>query len=519
MTKSAMKRFGIIPFFALLAGAASAPAQTQPATLPPPEAVALPASGRSSQGGSVGVAEQPVPGTTTSVNTLNPTVQISGPYAGSAPSTAAIPFSGKLSFQDALRRGLAFNLGAVGFTNAVSLAGAQVGLARSVLLPNVNSAVNETLQQVDLAAFGLRLNVPGFRIPTVVGPFNYFDLQVSLSQMVANLTAVNNYRSARATARASQYSLRNASDLVVLGVGGAYLQVLAAQARLDAAQAQLATANAVFHQSAEQHAHGVLGKLNVDQSQVRTLTQQQRIITLRNDLDKQKINLARLVGLQPNFSYQLTDTFPFSPAPVQNVDEAVTVAERRRPDLEAAQFQVDAAAKALAAARAERLPSLAFSGDYEVIGVNPSQAHGIYAAVGTLSIPVWQGGRISSDIAQAQAVLAQRRAELADTRGQIEAEVRQSYLDLEAAAGQVEVARKNLDVARETLEMTRARMEAGVINTVEVVQAQETVASANLDLINSIFAHNLAKLNLARAMGDAAAQLPALLKAQTAPVR
>ena len=63
--------------------------------------------------------------------------------------------------------------------------------------------------------------------------------------------------------------------------------------------------------------------------------------------------------------------------------------------------------------------------------------------------------------------------------------------------------------------MTRARMEAGVINTVEVVQAQQTVSSAQLDLIDSVFAHNLAKLSLARALGHASDQLPSLLKPRT----
>jgi outer membrane protein TolC len=335
---------------------------------------------------------------------------------------------------------------------------------------------------------------------------------------VANLTSIDNYRSAKATARASQYSLQDARDLITLAVGGAYLQVLAAQARVDAAQAQLDTANAVFHQSTEQHTEGVLGRLNVDQSQVRTLTQQQQVITLRNDLAKQKINLARLTGLAPSAGYELTDSFPFSPAPVQSVDAAVAQAEQQRADLKAAQSQVEAAAKALSAARAQRLPSAAISGNYEVIGTNPAQSHGAFTVVGTLSIPLWQGGRTAGEIAQAEAVLAQRQAELDDTRGQIEAQVRQAYLDLEAAAGQVEVARKNVQVAQETLEMTRARMEAGIINTVEVVQAQQTVASAQLDLIDSVFAHNLSKLSLARAVGHATEQIPSLLKPQTAPL-
>jgi outer membrane protein TolC len=477
-------------------------------------AAALPASGRNGQAGTASATEQPVPGTNTSVNTLNPSVQVSGPYGGSARSTVAMPFSGKLSLQEALQRGLAYNLGAVGMAQAVRQTGAQAVVARSALLPNINSSLAETVEQNDLAALGLRISGPGFRIPSIVGPFNYFALQASLSQTVANMTTLNNYRAAKATARASQYSLQDSRDLITLAVGGAYLQTLAAQARVDAAQAQLDTANAVFHESTEQHGEGVLGKLSVDQSQVRTLTQQQQIITLRNDLAKQKINLARLTGLAPNDAYQLTDGFAFSPAPVQTADAAVALAEQQRADLKAAKAQVEAADKAVAAARAERLPSLAVSGYYEAIGVNPGQSHGAFAVTGTLSIPVWQGGRAAGDIAQAEATLAQRQAELEDTRGQIEAEVRQAYLDLEAAAGQVEVSRKNVQVAQETLEMARGRMDAGVVNTVEVVQAQETVSGAQLDLINGVFAHNLAKLSLARALGQAGEQVSNLLKPQ-----
>jgi outer membrane protein TolC len=62
-------------------------------------------------------------------------------------------------------------------------------------------------------------------------------------------------------------------------------------------------------------------------------------------------------------------------------------------------------------------------------------------------------------------------------------------------------------------------MEAGVVNTLEVVQAQQTVANAQLDLINSIFAHNLAKLSLARALGHISDDLPSLLTPQAVPSR
>jgi outer membrane protein TolC len=176
-------------------------------------------------------------------------------------------------------------------------------------------------------------------------------------------------------------------------------------------------------------------------------------------------------------------------------------------------MQVQAAQKTIAAARAERLPSLSVSGDYEVIGTNPAESHGAFAVTGSLNIPIWQGGKVSSDVAQADTALRQRQAELEDTRSRVEADVRQVYLDLEAAAGQIEVAQKNVQVAHEALDMTRARMQAGIVNTVEVVQAQQTVADAQLDLINSVFAHNLAKLNLARVLGNAGDRLGDLLKA------
>ena len=340
-----MKLFGSILLltcagsgFAQAPGGAGAQSSGTAATI-------LPASGRSNPG-SVSAVQQPVPGTTTSVNTLNPTVSIAGPFSGSVRSTTALPFSGRLSLDEALKRGLAYNLGAVGLAQTARQNSAQARAARSALLPNINSTLSETVEQTDLAAFGLRFSVPGYHIATVVGPYNYFALQATLSQSVANLTAVDNYRSARATARASQYSLQDARDLVTLAVGGAYLQVLSAQARLDSAQAQLDTANAVFHQSSEQHQEGVLGRLNVDQSQLQTLAQQQQIITLRNDLAKQKINLARLTGLPPNAQYQLSDQFPFSPAPVESVDDALKRAEQQRADLKAAQAQVEAAARA-----------------------------------------------------------------------------------------------------------------------------------------------------------------------------
>jgi outer membrane protein TolC len=475
------------------------------------QATQLPLSGRTGQSGAVAATEAPVPGTTTSVNTLNPTVQVSGPYAGSANSTGKMPFTGKVSLRDAVQRGLTYNLGSVGLAQAVQQAHGQSRSVRSALLPNINGDLAVTGETENLQVIGLTFKAPGFALPTVVGPFSYTDVRVRLSQTVANMTELNNYRASKETLSANQLSMQDARDLVVLAVGGAYLQVLAAEARVEAARAEVDTANALYMQTTQQFNFGKAAQLDVNRSHVEALTEQQRLVTLQDDGAKQKINLARLTGLPANATYELSDQVNYSPSPAVGVEDALKRALDQRSDLKAAQAQVRAAERALAAAKDERLPSLGVSADYGAIGSTLPQARGTFTVVATLSVPIWQGGRAEGDIEQATATLSQRQAEVEDLKGRIESEVRSAYLDLQAATSQVELSQQNIELSQQTLGQMRTRLEAGVSNNVEVVQSQETVSSAQLDYINSVFAHNIAKLSLARAMGNAADSLPHFL--------
>ena len=506
----------VLILFLLLAPTSSAQTPSSATQSPPAQAAQLPLSGRNPQGGSVTTTQTAIPGTTNSINTINPTVQVQGPFAGSTPSVAKVPFSGRLSLREAVDRALEFNLGAVGLTQAVRQARGQTKVARSALLPNLNASLSETVQQTNLQALGVRFNVPipGFSAPTIVGPFNYFDLRASLSQTVWDLTARDNYRATKELVRANELSVEDARDLIVLAVGGTYLQTIAAKARIDAARAQLTTAEALFKQASEQRAAGVVAQIDLNRSQIQLLTQQQRLVSLDNDYAKLKIALARLAGLPVNEQYEISDAVPFAEAPPLSLDDALKQAFAQRADLKAAQAQVEAAERVRSAARAERLPSLAVRADYGVIGTNPSQSHGTFSVTGSVRVPIWQGGRTKGETEVAEAALAQRQAELEDLKGRIESDVRNAYFDLQAAASQVEVARKNIQVATQNLELTRQKLDAGVSDNVEVVQSQEALSTANTDYINSVFAHNLAKLSLARAIGRASEALPRFLNLQ-----
>lgn len=449
--------------------------------------------------------QTPVPGVTTSVNTLSTNIQVQGPYTGSV--SRGDLAGGKLSLAEAIKRALTYNLGGVGANNLVRQAAGQARVARSGLLPNVSASLTENVQQTNLAAFGIRIPFG----PTVVGPFNYFDLRARLNQTVFDFTTLNNYRASKATSEAARQSAQDARDLVVFAASGAYLQVIAAQSRVAAAQAQIDTASASLTQMQQQRQVGVVAQIDVNRSQVELQTQQQRLVSLQNDLAKQKFNLARIVGLGPGVPFELADDVPFSPAPDLSVDQAMTQALANRADLKAAEAQIKAAQAARSAARSERLPSLSFSADYGVIGKNPSDSHGTVTVAGSLRIPIYQGGRTEGSIAQADAALDQRRAELEDLKGRIETDLRSAFLDLESARSQVEVARNNQQLARETLRLTRERFEAGITTTVEVVQAQQAVSGADLDYITSVFAHNVAKVNVARSIGRAEENVPRFL--------
>src|SRR5690349_4035378 len=152
-------------------------------------AVQLPLSGRGAQTGSVNSAQTPLPGITSSVSTLNTTVQVQGPFTG---SVSPEPVSGKLTLEDAIHRGIEHNLGATGLNLAVRQARGQTRTARSALMPNLNGNVRESVLQNDLAVAGIRSpKIPGLGqvIPTVTPPFNYFDLRATLTQSIADLTA------------------------------------------------------------------------------------------------------------------------------------------------------------------------------------------------------------------------------------------------------------------------------------------------------------------------------------------
>ncbi len=446
-----------------------------------------------------------------------PTISLPGsqsPFTGSEPEGKATPEVLQLSFQEAIDRGLRNNLGLL-------LSGDQTLMARgerwkelSNLLPDLSARVQEDVQTTSLTALGFKGNLFPFPLPRVIGPFNYLDARASVSQSLFNFKDLEKERAASESLKSAQYTFKDARELVVLAVGNAYLTAIAAASRIETTEAQVKNAKALYDKAVDQQKAGLSPAIDTLRSQVELQTRQQQLIAARSDFAKQKLSLARIIGLPTGQEFVLTEKAPYQALTPLPVEEYLQRAYASRSDYQAAQAQVRAAELSRRAATAGHYPTLDLNANYGDIGATPAHSNGTWQVDGGLNIPIFAGGKTHSDVLEAEATLRQARSQLNDLRGRIDYEVRASLLDLTSAADQVEVARSNVDLAEQTLTQSEDRFSAGVADNLEVVQAQESVASAHESYIQSLYAHNLAKIELARSIGDAEQGVKRYLKGE-----
>jgi outer membrane protein TolC len=427
---------------------------------------------------------------------------------GGVPAGEATTGEIALSLTDAVERGLRHNLAAILGGSAVTAADGARRAALADLLPQLTAHVLGSRQKNNLAAYGF--SVPG--MPAIVGPFNVFDARASLRQTVLDFEALNRSRAASSSLEAARQDELGVRDLVVLVCGQLYLQAVAGESRIASSRAQLATANALLDLARDRRASGLGAGIDVLRAQVQVQAQQQRLIVAERDAARERLDLARAIGLPLGQRFRLSDPMPSAvPVPI-GVEEATRRAWEGRPDLKAARARVEAAEARVKAERGGRLPSLAVNADYGAIGNDVAGSRATYTLGAAIQIPIFEGGRISARVTEAEARLARVRAGLEDLRARIYYEVQTVFLDLRAAADRVRLAEETLSLARDQLQQARDRFEAGVADNLEVVQAQETLAGAEETHIASLYAYDAARLALVRTMGGAESAYGEILK-------
>ena len=419
---------------------------------------------------------------------------------GSVPSGPASNEVLRLTARDAITRALRYNLATTEGAENARIARGQRLLALSKLLPQVSAGLSENVDQLNLATFGLQ-GIPG--VPKIVGPFSYTSVEAAASQTLFSFESLQRFRSARTAEEAAQLNYQDILDAVTLTVGNAYLQVIETDSRIQAQEAQVRNARALYDQALDEVQAGTVPRIEATRTEVQLHTEEYNLSVARNHFQVAKLALGRAIGLPLGQEFELADQLPYSEINPPTVEDALNVAYKSRSDFRSALDSEKSAAQTLSATRGERYPVVAVNGDYGDIGPTLGHSHGDFAFQAGISVPIFTGGRIKGDITQAEAELRQRKAEAENIRGQVDYDVRTAFLNLNAAKEQVAVAKQNVDLADENLARSKDRFISGVTDSVEVVQAEQSLASANDQYITSLYDHNLAKLSLARALGVA----------------
>jgi outer membrane protein TolC len=423
--------------------------------------------------------------------------QSSNPFQGSVATGEVSAQPVGLSLDEAIQRGLKTNLGIIlSSTQTAAARGARLSQLQA-LLPTVDASAKETVMQEDLPAQGLR--IPGFA--TIIGPFGFTDVRASLSWSLVDVASLRNYLAARHNFNAAQLSAEDARELVVLTVGNAYLLVLADETQVSSVEAQVVTAKVSLDQAVANHQAGTAPLLDELRARVDYQSLEQQLIVARNSFEKDKLALARTIGLPLAQSFTLTDKAPYAAFDQLDVGATIRQAHANRKDLAAMVEQTKAYEQQSKAATADRLPTLKFDGDYGDIGVTLAHSHGTGDATGTLSVPLFKEYAFRGEAQQAQAQLDTQRAQLSDMNAQVDADIRDALLDIASSQQQVLVARSSVDLANEALSEAQQRYANGVSDNLAVSQAEQSVAQANDRYVGSLYRHNVSKLSLARALG------------------
>lgn len=387
---------------------------------------------------------------------------------------------------------------------AVRQSRARSAQARAALLPNVDGQMAYQSQTRNLAAFGLQIQlpIPGFSIPTFVGPFSTLDARLNATQSVFDFSSIRRFQSSRAGVDAAKADTENAREQISAQVASLYYAALAAQVHRDAVKADMELSQAVERLASNRKNAGVGTAIEVTRAQVQLANDRQRLLVAENQRRQAQLQLLRAMGVGLDTEVDLTDQLTYTPAEEMSLKKAAEAALAARADLKAQQTRERTARLNYSAVKFERLPSLASFADYGSLGTGagnalPTRTYGV-----ALRVPLFDGGRRDARREESASQLRQEEIRTADLKDQIELELRLALDSLNSADEQVKVAREGLELAGREAAQAQRRYEAGVSNTLEPTDAQTRLARARDNQIAALLAYNIARINLAQAMGS-----------------
>jgi outer membrane protein TolC len=382
----------------------------------------------------------------------------------------------------------------------------QKNISRAELLPQANLSVGEQWQRLNLAAeFGggaFPGLPPGSVFPGHIGPFALFSAGVGFNGQIFDLTLFRRYQASRSSADASRFDAQSSREQVVLLVVSQYIGTLRATADVQASQSRVDLAQALYDQAADLQKQGVGTGIDTLRANVELQNEKQRLIEAQAQRETNIFGLSRLLNLDPRQQVDLADSLSFFETPQPEIEESIEQGLATRPEWKSLEEQMKSANYEKKASSESRLPSAHFNGNYTQLGTLPTAVIPTYSYAGTVSMPIFTGGRIHAEIARANLEIQRIEQQQQDLRNQIALEVKTALINLGSARNEVAVANSGVQLSKEEVDQARDRFRAGVANNIEVIQAQDSLARANDNQIAALYRFNQARADLARSIGQ-----------------
>ena len=373
-------------------------------------------------------------------------------------------------------------------------------ISRSALLPQASLSASERVQRLNVAAL---LGRPFQGFPEHIGPFEIFQAGPGFSMPIFDLTLWRKWQASKFVVTAATAQERTVREQMAELVVSQYLSGLRAAADVKSAQSRVNLAQALYDQAADLQKSGVGTGIDTLRANVELQNEKQRLITAQTQVKTTLYGLARLLNLKPEQNIELADEVSFFETPAITVDQSLHAAIENRPEMKALAAEREALRRDEEAARAQRLPSLTFSGNWAYQGlVTPLSAIPTYVYSGNVEFPLFTGGRIRAQVARAEIEVKKLDQQRQEQMNQITLDVKTATAQLEAARNEVGVANLGVDLAREEVTQSRDRFSAGVANNIEVISAQDALSRANDNQIQALYRYNQARADLARATGQ-----------------
>ncbi len=382
----------------------------------------------------------------------------------------------------------------------------QKNIARAELLPQANLSVGEQWQRINLAAEfgggGFPGLPPGTTFPGHIGPFALFSAGVGFNGQIFDLTLFRRYQAARSSADVSRLDAQSTREQVILLVVSQYIGTLRATADVQASKSRVDLAQALYDQASDLQKEGVGTGIDTLRANVELQNEKQRLIEAQAQRETNIFGLSRLLNLDPRQEVDLADSLSFFETPQPELEASIEQGLSARPEWKSLEEQIKAANYEKKASSESRLPSAHFNGNYTQLGTSPTAVIPTYTYSGSVSMPIFTGGRIHAEIARANLEIQRIEQQQQDLRNQIALEVKTALINLGSARNEVTVANSGVELSQEEVDQARDRFKAGVANNIEVIQAQDSLARANDNQIAALYRFNQARADLARSIGQ-----------------